>query len=82
MPSSEKISAESELKRWPPEAVMIGIVTPFDLTTLIGIARLEQGNARFHSTSFQASTFRWPRVGERVEVVTNKSGELLSVHGA
>lgn len=51
---------------------------------VVGRGPTGQGPARrytFHSTSFQANTHRWPRVGERVEVAFTRAGELLSVHG-
>lgn len=57
-------------------------ITSFDEWTLVG--RVSNGTTTllFHSTSFQSdTTFRWPRVGESVDVVFNQSGNLLSVHG-
>ncbi len=61
-------------------------VTSFNDWTLVGWVTKTDDNGtctmRFHSTSFQSDTsFRWPRVGEMVEIVFNNSGELLSVHG-
>lgn len=57
-------------------------VYSFDENTLVGTVESSAGDRlRFHSTSFQASTHRWPRAGERVEVAFTKAGELLSVHG-
>lgn len=61
---------------------MTGTVTSFDLNTLVGTVAVDGAELRFHSTSFQSdSSFRWPRVGEHVEVVKNGRGDLLSVHG-
>lgn len=58
------------------------VVSEFDMSTLCGVVRARGRRLTFHSTSFHsASGFRWPRVGERVEVVFNGAGELLSVHG-
>jgi len=60
-----------------------GVIESFDRESLIGVVRVADVELRFHSTSFQAaSSFRWPRVGEVVEVVTNRSGDLVAVHGA
>lgn len=57
-------------------------VVSFDDNTLVGFVERDGARLRFHSTSFASDTcFRWPVVGELVEVVTNQSGELLSVHG-
>ena len=61
---------------------MTGVVKSFDPNTLRGVVIVDGAELRFHSTSFQAdSAFRWPRVGERVEIVKNHAGDLLSVHG-
>jgi hypothetical protein len=61
---------------------MRAVVTSFNRDTLVGIITAGRTELRFHSTSFQAdSGFRWPRVGEAVEIVTNAAGNLLSVHG-
>lgn len=58
-------------------------VVSFDESTLVGEVAYDLTVLRFHSTSFQSdSSFRWPRVGEKVFVVFNSSGELLSVHAS
>lgn len=57
------------------------VVTSWNETTLIGVVSNGKEVFTFHSTSFAASTFRWPRTGETVEVVKNLKGHLLSVHG-
>jgi len=57
------------------------VVTSFDEWTLLGKVSNGREVLAFHSTSFQASTHRWPRVGEPVEVVFNAAGNLLAVHG-
>ena len=64
-------------------AVTTWSVEEFDDWTLRGVVASSDGRRLpFHSVSFQAdSCFRWPRVGEAVEVVFNASNELLSVHG-
>lgn len=60
----------------------IGIVKSFDRDTSLGVILVGEAELRFHSTSFQADAcFRWPRVGEHVEIVRNRAGALLSVHG-
>jgi hypothetical protein len=57
-------------------------VKEFNHNTLRGVVELGSAAHRFHSTSFQSdTTFRFPHVGEAVEVVLTTSGELLSVHG-
>lgn len=58
------------------------VVKKFDPNTLVGVVTLGSKSFKFHSTSFQSDTgFRFPRQGERVEVVMTSSGGLLSVHG-
>lgn len=61
--------------------MIVGEVVAFDRETCCGRVRVDLEIFPFHSTSFNASTFRWPRVGERVEVVLNSHGELLALHG-
>jgi hypothetical protein len=56
-------------------------VTAFNENTLRGVVSNRDRFIRFFSTNFLASTHRWPRVGERVKVVFNDNGTLLSVHG-
>lgn len=58
------------------------IVTAFDRETSVGVVSSEGGELKFHSTSFQSNTtFRFPRIGEPVELVTTSSGDLLSIRG-
>ena len=59
-----------------------GVVKKFDRETLVGVVSLGRSEFTFLSTSFQSnSSLRFPRIGETVEVVTNTSGALLSLHG-
>jgi hypothetical protein len=58
------------------------IVKAFDRETLVGIVSFDGAELKFHSTSFQSNTtFRFPRIGEPVDLVTTSSGALLSIHG-
>jgi hypothetical protein len=66
---------------------MKGRVVTFDESTLVGVVQVLDPTAfetiRFHSTSFRSATsFRWPRVGEEVEVVFNQRGQLLSIEAS
>ena len=60
------------------------VITAFDHDTLTGTVshtRRKQ-SFPFHSTSFSSNTtLRFPRKGEKVEVVLRDFGGLLSVHG-
>ena len=56
-------------------------VTSFDFNRLRGVVDNGDRFIAFHSTTFRARTSRWPEVGEKVEVVFNNAGELLSVEG-
>ena len=58
------------------------VVVAFDEHTLFGVCRRGTESVRFHSTSFQSDcSFRWPSVGEFVQIAFSGSGNLLSVHG-
>lgn len=61
--------------------MIIGEVIEFDRETCRGYVRIDLEVMPFHSTSFIASTHRWPRVGESVEIVLNGRGELVALHG-
>ena len=60
-----------------------GRVVSFDEDKLIGEVQVDLEIYRFHSTSFRSATsFRWPRVGEQVELLLNQHGHLVSVEAA
>lgn len=62
---------------------MLGRVVSFDEDTLVGEVQVDLEIYRFHSTSFRSATsFRWPRVGEQVELILNHHGHLVSVEAS
>lgn len=61
----------------------LGRIVMFDKNECIGEVQVDLEVYRFHSTSFRSATsFRWPRVGEQVELVLNQHGHLVSLEGA
>jgi hypothetical protein len=61
----------------------LGRIVSFDENTCVGEVQVDLEVFRFHSTSFRSATsFRWPRVGEQVELVLNQHGHLVSVEAA
>lgn len=64
-------------------AKMLGRVVSFDRETCIGKVQVGLDVYRFHSTSFGSVTsFRWPRVGEQVELLLNQHGHFVSVEAS
>jgi hypothetical protein len=62
---------------------LLGRIVSFNEDTCVGEVQVDLEVFRFHSTSFRSATsFRWPRVGEQVELVLNKHGHLVSVEAA
>jgi hypothetical protein len=63
---------------------MTWTVVSWNAFTLFGCVSNGIQTIGFHAPSsfHSATSFRWPRVGEPVEVVFNHNGDLLSVHGA
>jgi hypothetical protein len=62
---------------------LLGRVVSFDEDKLVGEVQVDLEIYRFHSTSFRSATsFRWPRVGEQVELLLNQHGHLISVEAA
>jgi hypothetical protein len=59
---------------------LYGKIVSFDRNTCVGEVQYDLTVMRFHSTSFQGNFNGWPRVGQRVEIVLTKSGELCSLH--
>ena len=61
-----------------PYRPLIGKIVAFDRMTCRGEAVYDLSPVRFHSTCFQGRG--WPRVGQKVEIVFNAKGELISLH--
>lgn len=53
-------------------------IVEFSRDTCFGVVVYDLTPLKFHSTSYHGHG--WPRVGEVVELVFNKAGELLSLH--
>lgn len=61
----------------------LGRIVAFDESKCTGVVQIDLETLRFHSTSFRSATsFRWPRVGEQVEIIMNQHGELVSLEGS
>jgi hypothetical protein len=46
-----------------------GVVVAFNRETCMGEAEAGGRIVKFHSTSFGSSPARWPRIGDRVELI-------------